>query len=319
MCGENMTFNSMDYFVVLARERSFTKAAEQLHITQQSLSSHIASLEEELGCKLFVRRVPLELTYAGTVFLRYANEFQQRTNAMRQEFCDITKNQKGVLRIGIAITRGRAIMPELIERFQGKYPNIVVELCEAPNDVLHKNLLNGDNDLAVANFPENLQGIELREFYEEEVGLFLARDLAKTLYRDWWEYVIEDAVQGDLGGLESCPFVMGNSADIAANIGQAVIRKANINPTVKVRSGNMETLLSLCVRGVGACFCPRNLAQATLSKEQMESLVFIPLGEQGKYQIRFGYQSRSYQWNIIAEFIEMALGNGDGDKEDGIK
>ena len=65
-----MNMQSTEYFIVLARERSFTRAAEALHITQQSLSAHIAALEEEFGTQLVVRRVPLELTYAGRVFLR---------------------------------------------------------------------------------------------------------------------------------------------------------------------------------------------------------------------------------------------------------
>ena len=67
-----MNFHSLDYFLVLAREKNFTHAAEALHITQQSLSSHIANLERELNCTLLVRRTPLELTYAGRTFLRYA-------------------------------------------------------------------------------------------------------------------------------------------------------------------------------------------------------------------------------------------------------
>ena len=67
-----MNFHSLDYFLVLAREKNFTRAAEALHITQQSLSSHIANLERELNCTLLVRRTPLELTYAGRTFLRYA-------------------------------------------------------------------------------------------------------------------------------------------------------------------------------------------------------------------------------------------------------
>ena len=67
-----MNFHSLDYFLMLAREKNFTRAAEALHITQQSLSSHIAGLEKELGCTLLVRRTPLELTYAGRTFLRYA-------------------------------------------------------------------------------------------------------------------------------------------------------------------------------------------------------------------------------------------------------
>ena len=63
-----MNFSSMDYFVMVARERSFSRAAERLHITQQTLSAHIAKLEGELGTKLLVRNIPLELTYAGRCF-----------------------------------------------------------------------------------------------------------------------------------------------------------------------------------------------------------------------------------------------------------
>ena len=90
-----MNFHSLDYFLVLAREKNFTRAAEALHITQQSLSSHIANLERELNCTLLVRRTPLELTYAGRTFLRYAESIGQTRQAMEREFCDISENQKG--------------------------------------------------------------------------------------------------------------------------------------------------------------------------------------------------------------------------------
>ena len=74
-----MNFLSMDYFLMTAEKRSFTKAADALHITQQTLSTHIANLEQELDCKLFVRHVPLELTYAGEIFWQYAADFRKNT------------------------------------------------------------------------------------------------------------------------------------------------------------------------------------------------------------------------------------------------
>ena len=109
-----MNFLSMEYFAAVADKRSFTRAADQLHITQQTLSAHIAALERELNCQLLLRRTPLELTYAGEVFLRYALQFQREYQALRHEFCDITGNQKGLLRVGIAYTRGRILMPRII-------------------------------------------------------------------------------------------------------------------------------------------------------------------------------------------------------------
>ena len=83
-----MNFSSMEYFNILAQELNFTRAAERLHITQQSLSAHIAGMEKELGCQLFVRHIPLELTYAGEVMLRYAADFQKDHENLLREFSD---------------------------------------------------------------------------------------------------------------------------------------------------------------------------------------------------------------------------------------
>ena len=60
-----MNFSSMEYFIALAEERSFTRAAQRLMVTQQTLSAHIAGIERELGVRLVNRKVPLTLTYAG--------------------------------------------------------------------------------------------------------------------------------------------------------------------------------------------------------------------------------------------------------------
>ena len=299
-----MNFSTMEYFVALARERSFTKAAQQLHITQQSLSSHIAALEQELGCQLLVRRVPLELTYAGTVFLRYAVNFQKELNDLYREFCDITEHQRGVLRIGVAFTRGRAIMPELIARFQGRYPNIEIELSEAANQVLHQKLLNREIDVAIANFPDSLQGVELRDFYREEVVLLLAKELWNAIGSDEAE---EQVQNGDLSVLAQCPFVLGNSNDIAGRIGRDVLERAGIQPILRAKSDNMETLLSLCVGGTGACFCPENLMYSALTGEQISTLKRFRLGKEAEYPIRFGYLKSSYQWNMIEEFMRLAV------------
>ena len=172
-----MNFHSLDYFLVLAREKNFTRAAEALHITQQSLSSHIAGLEKELGCTLLVRRTPLELTYAGRTFLRYAESIGQMRQAMEREFCDISENQKGELRVGIAYTRGRAIMPRLIPAFQRQYPNVEITLLEGSNDAIQKALLSGGIDLAIAGFPHPLPGVVLEDYYLEHIVLCLSDGL----------------------------------------------------------------------------------------------------------------------------------------------
>ena len=300
-----MNFHSLDYFLVLAREKNFTRAAEALHITQQSLSSHIAGLEKELGCTLLVRRTPLELTYAGRKFLHYAESIGQTRQTMEREFCDISENQKGELRVGIGFTRGRAIMPRLIPAFRRQYPNVEIMLRECSNDAIQKALLSGGIDLAIAAYPKVPPSIELADYYTEHTVLCLVDSLLVQCQIDL-DVRRNEIAAGDLHSLRDCPFVLGSAADIGGRIGRELLRASGISPISKATSENVETLLALCVQGVGACFCPENLLQTALSPEQLAQLHILPLCPSASYPICFGYLRRSYPWSVLSEFIRIA-------------
>lgn len=303
-----MNFQSMDYFTMVAQKRSFTKAAQALHITQQTLSVHIASIERELGCQLFLRRIPLELTYAGEVFLEYALDFQKKYRTMLREFGDISHDQKGRLRIGIAHTRGRTILPAMFQDFQNLHPQIEIQLAEDLNDVLPQKLLNGEIDLAIAHFPEQLPGVTLRDFYEEEVVLLISRELLQETYgSSAGEITGRITEKKEFHLLEKCPFLMNNQQDIAGKIARTFIAKTNIHPKIKAESENIETLLDLCERGFGACFCPDNLTATALSERQLSHMCIFHLDQSARYMIRFGWPEHSYQWNVLTDFMDISL------------
>ena len=302
-----MNFSSMEYFSVLAQERNFTRAAERLHITQQSLSSHIAGMEKELGSQLLVRRVPLELTYAGKVMLRYATGFQTLQNEMQREFCDISQKQKGILRVGAASTRGQMILPKTIALFQKRFPNISVELTEGSNGELHQKLLKGTIDLAIADFPENLPGISLTDLYREENVLVIEKGLFAKRFTCSAEECKRHLLAGDYSALKECPFVLGGMEDIDGRISRDILRRAGVdNPIVTAVSHNVGMLLRLSLYGVGACVCPQKIVQSVLTPQQMDSVWLFPLGTETGNCIQFGYQAQSYQWSVIEEFILCA-------------
>lgn len=296
-----MNFLSMEYFLTVAAKRNITKAAEELHITQQTLSAHIAAVEKELACKLIVRSNPLQLTYAGEVFLRYAAEIYGNYQAMWNEFNDLTNNQRGKLLIGINFTRSHAIMPDNIAAFQAVYPNIEVRLLEGTNESLHKSLINKDIDLAIARFPETLPGMEIRDFYKEEIILLVPAQLLKGEPGE-----CDTCIDG-LSAFSTYPFILGSPYDISGQIARSMITAAGFQPIVKAQSANMETLLSLCVKGVGVCFCPESLARTVLTKEQLSGVRIYHFRNNASYHIRFGYRKESYQWKMISEFIRIAL------------
>ena len=302
-----MNFSSMEYFSVLAQERNFTRAAERLHITQQSLSSHIAGMEKELGSQLLVRRVPLELTYAGKVMLRYATGFQTLQNEMQREFCDISQKQKGILRVGAASTRGQMILPKTIALFQKRFPNISVELTEGSNGALHQKLLKGTIDLAIADFPENLPGISLTDFYREENVLVIGKRLFAKCFAFGAEECERRLHAGDYSALKEFPFVLGGIDDVDGRISRDVLKRAGIdNPIVTATSHNVGMLLRLSLCGVGACVCPQKIVQSVLTSQQLDSVWVFPLGVETANRIQFGYSEQSYQWSVIMRFIMCA-------------
>lgn len=300
-----MNIKSIEYFLTVARERSFTKAAQQQHITQQTISADIAALERELGQQLFLRNVPLRLTYAGEVFLRYAQNFQAGYNAMIQELQDISQEAAGILRIGVTYARGHALMPGLISDFQQSYPKVSVHLLEDSNERLQKHLQEGRVDLAIANYTQCPSDIELIPFYEEELVLLISDRLMIQTFGQEKTEVLNLLNGGCYEKLASLPFVLGIPDDIGGTIGRRFLRQQKLQPPIRAQSENMDTLLSLCAMGVGACFSPKNLIRTTISDHQMQDLHMIRLPD-STYQIYFSVLKNTYQWSMVRNFIQIA-------------
>ena len=299
-----MNFLTMDYFVAVARERNITRAAQQLHITQQTLSAHIAALERELGTPLLIRSVPLRLTYAGEVFLRYAREFQADYTSLQREFCDITDHQQGRLLVGIAYTRGRLLMPAIMAAFQRAYPRIEIFLREGSNEQLTRWALEGEVDLAIAIFPEPVHGLELATFYDREIVLLMPEELLDNFYGDARRDVEVKLACGDLSPLNGFPLIMGHPDDVNGRVGLSLIKGQGLRPNIRVQTENVETMLALCAQGLGAGFCPEDFLVGY--HPMGKGLKLFRLGSEARFSVRFGYLRRTYQWSILSEFIRIA-------------
>ena len=303
-----MNFSSLEYFQVLCQERNFTRASERLHLTQQSLSAHIAGLEKELGCQLIVRHVPLELTYGGKALLQYAESFLKAHEAMRREFCDISQNQKGVLRVGAGAARGQILLPKAIARFQSRFPHIRIDLVEGANDALHQALLQGTVDLAIADFPKAMPGVVLRDFYREEVTLVISREFLSSIFGPEADRRRTEFAAGNFAALKECPLVLGTAEDVDGRIALELLKELSIDrPLIAAQSHNVGTLLKLALSGVGGCFCPRNIVNATLTAEQKKTVLLFSLGERVSYPIRFGFKESAYPWSVIDTFMNCAV------------
>ena len=304
-----MNFQSIHYFLQVAAKRSFSQAAESLYITQQTLSASIASLEKELGCTLFIRHIPLELTYAGELFLKYALKFQQDQDRMLRELDELKAEKRGRFRVGVSITRGRMLLPGIIQAFHQVYPLITVEITEGKNDELLAALYEGRIDLVIAYFPGIPYGITLKDYYQEEIVLAVSNDLLEAHFGSQAEEIRSALTkEQDIRPLADLPFLTNIAQGATGNIGRNLLRQAGILPEIKAASGSMETLLEMCVRGEGAGFFPENLLRSSLSPEKTSELFLVHFpGKETVFTVRFGWLKDEKDWSVRNAFMEAAL------------
>lgn len=296
-----MNFLSMEYFLAVELRRNISKAAKDLHITQQTLSAHITSIEKELDCQLLQRSNPLELTYAGEIFLEHARNIYDGYQAMWNQFNDITHNQRGKLLVGVNYTRSHTIMPKIIDVFHSHYPNIEIHMKENTNTVLQQRLNNKEIDLIIARLPEFLPNADIQPFYNEEIVMCVPIEyVASDFNRD--TITVEEMVN-----FKEAPFILGSALDISNQIGEDLIERAGFTPITKVRSDNEGTVLLLCAQGAGIGFCAHSLVHSSLNQEQMKQIKILHIKDiVTSYPVRFGYRKTNYQWKIILEFIRIA-------------
>lgn len=298
-----MNFASMEYFIALAEERSFTRAAERLSVTQQTLSAHIASVERELGVRLVNRKVPLTLTYAGEVLLGYARRFETDRRAMVQEFADIAGDEEGLLGVGIASTRGRLLMPRAIAAFRRQKPGVRVLIEEGENEELLEALREGRVDMAVATFPAGAPGLEVRLLRTEPIVLIVSWRLLRSVFGEDARQVSEEVVRkGSLAPLRGCPFLLLGRHDEPGSLSRRLLEDAGLEVAPTVVSSNSETLVELALRDMGATFVPRDLADAMVGTGEEHAMCVMDLGPSARIDIHVAWRSSRHVWSVIEDF-----------------
>ena len=311
-----MNFSSMEYFIALAEERSFTRAAQRLMVTQQTLSAHIAGIERELGVRLVNRKVPLTLTYAGEVLLSYARRFETDRRAMEQEFADIAGDAQGLLGVGIASTRGRLLMPRAIAAFRKRKPGVRVRIDEAENEELVEALREGRVDMAVATVPPSVPGLEVRLLRTEQIVLLASWTLLRTLYGERCEAVVDEVSRSaSLAPLKGCPFLLLGRHDEPGDLSRRLLEQAGLETEATVLSSNSETLVELAMRHVGATFVPYDLAQAMVGTGESRAMCVMDLGPDARIDIHMAWRSSSHVWSVIEDFADLLAEQVAADEE----
>ena len=153
-----MELRVLHYFLAIAREENFTRAAEQLHVTQPTLSRRIADLEQELGVKLFIRsNHHIVLTEDGMILKRRAQEILSLADKTRRDFLYRDENLEGVISIGSGEFLSTRILTDCIAQFRKKHPLVCFEISSGNAGNIRDRIERGLLDVGLMSEPIDIR------------------------------------------------------------------------------------------------------------------------------------------------------------------
>lgn len=174
--GQTMELRILQYFLIVVKEGNISKAAEALHITQPTLSRQMNQLEEELGTKLFIRGRHLELTDAGTMLVRRAEEVTALINKIEDEFAQKSAIG-GIISIGSGGLYSSRILPEIMAGFRSLHPQVRFHLYTNSADYVKEQLEQGILDFGLLLEPVDISKFDyIRMKDPERWGLLIRRN-----------------------------------------------------------------------------------------------------------------------------------------------
>lgn len=173
-----MDFKQIEAFISVSRFKSFSKAANTIFLSQPTISSHIASLERELNVQLFDRTSKeVYLTPAGKSFLEYAiNLISTRNNAI-SNLSNFNTTISGKLNLSASTTPCNSLVPDLIKKFSGLYPEVRFNITEQGSGDIIKNILDLQCEIGIVGTTINNSKIKSYKLMEDDLVLASSTDM----------------------------------------------------------------------------------------------------------------------------------------------
>lgn len=295
-----MNSKKLKYIITIAELKSISKAANELFISQPSLSSILSNLENELGVTLFNRSTsPLSLTYAGEKYVKAAKEILALESNLKKELFDISSMKKGKLTIGIPGVRGTHVLPKILPKFKKKYPAMEIHLIEGDSNYLEECLFSGKVDLVLTSLPTNHKKIECELLYEEKIMLVCKKGyLGKEYLLDNTNNVVS------LEKLKDTDFILTKKNHRIRKLTENLFDMYDFKPKIALETSNTATAFRLATSGLGVSFVSEMILNTTVPMNDFD--LFNIENSPIIWNISISYLKNSYLNDAHRYFIDCA-------------
>jgi DNA-binding transcriptional LysR family regulator len=252
----NIELRQLRYFVAVAEENHFGRAAIRLHMTQPPLSQTIQSLEASLGTPLFARtKRSVALTPAGLALLPEARRILQQAGALPDLARRAASGESGLLSLSFVSTADYSVLPPLLREFRERYPQVQIDLREATTDVQLEDLMQDRIDAGLLIPPlHDKAKTELDYLTVLSEPLILAAPQGLKALRG------KSAVA--LKALADVPLIIFPRR-IAPAFHDAILgcfRDAGLTPRIGQEAIQMQTIVGLVSAGMGIALVPQSVS-----------------------------------------------------------
>jgi len=242
-----MELHQLRYFCAVADTGSFSRAAEQSHVSQPSLSQQILKLEDELGARLFDRLGrSVRLTELGKTFLPRARAVLRELEAARGDVVERKDSVAGSVTVGAIPTVAPYLLPRVLASFSRKFPQVQLTVIEEITPVLLDRLRASAVDLAVLALPIRGHEFESTPLLTEPLFAVLPQKHKLARHRSI-----------SLKDVRKEPFLLLRDGHCFRENAVAACDRARVHPQVIFESGQFSSLLSMVGAGMGVSLIPQ--------------------------------------------------------------
>lgn len=308
-------FHKLKYVYAVYTEKSFTKAAQKLFISQPSLSAAIKKVEEEVGAALFDRSgAEVTLTEVGRAYVETAEKMLKLEEDFTHKIEDIYNLETGALSVGGTNYLSSFVLPRIIKRFSALYPKIKVSLVEGNSLALNKMVQEEKLDVIVDSFDNTMDAYEGYPLTSEKILLCVPKDRAINEELEKFRVSASEIKKGGVNfakipsvGIEKFAgeeFVLLKSGNDMYNRATYLFEKAGMKPNVSFSVDQLNISYALAGSGMGLCFVTDTLVR--FGDEPKNVYLYNVGGEGFNRTLYIAYKKNKYCSKAMEKFIEVA-------------
>ncbi|MED4599799.1 LysR family transcriptional regulator [Paenibacillus validus] len=246
-----MELRHLQYIAEIVRCNNFTRAAENLNVTQPTISKMIQNLEKELNADIFVRSGrQIQLTDVGEAILQHSGPILQMFESLKTEINDLTFLNKGSIRIGLPPMAGSSFFPDVIKKFQDRYPGITMKMVEDGASKIERSIEEGLLDVGILLWPVDQAVFD---------SFPIVRDQLKVVMHP--AHRLADRERIELAELELERFIFFNSHFAMHDRIKNACRSAGFVPRIVSESSQWDLIREMVRADLGIAFLPGTICR----------------------------------------------------------